>query len=38
MRKSEPEANPTLIIHANKEYELRAGTTRIHKSSGSLKI
>ena len=25
MHKSEPRANPTLITHANKVYELRAG-------------
>ena len=36
MHKSEPKSNPTLIICANKVYELRVGTNDTHKSTGSL--
>ena len=38
MYKSKPKVNPTLIICANKVYELRMGTIRTHRSTGSLKI
>ena len=38
MHKSEPKANLTLIIHANKAYVLRAGTIGTHKSIGFLGI
>ena len=38
MHKSEPKAYPTFIIHANKVYEFRAGTIKIHRSTNSLKI
>ena len=38
MYKSEPRANQTLIIHANKVYELKAGTTETYKNTGSLII
>ena len=38
MHKSELKTHPTLISSANKEYELRKGTTKTHKSIGSLII
>ena len=38
MHKSELKTHPTLISHANKEYELRTGTTRTHRSIVSLII
>ena len=38
MHKSEPKANLTLIIHANKVYELRARSIVNHKSIDSFRI
>ena len=38
MHKSEPKANPTLITHSNKVYELKVGTTRTHRNTSSFKI
>ena len=38
VHKSELKTHPTLINRAIKEYELRAGTTKTHRSIDSLKI
>ena len=38
MHKNEPKVNLTLIIRVNKVYELRVGTIRTYKSTGSLII
>ena len=38
MHKSEPRANPTLITHVNKAYELRTETTKTYKNIVSLTI
>ena len=38
MHKNETRANPTLITHANKVYELKAGTIGTYKNIGSLRI
>ena len=38
MHKSEPKANMVLITHANKVYELRAGTTKTYINIGSFII
>ena len=38
MHKSEPRANPTLITHANKVYELKVGSTGTNMNTNSLII
>ena len=38
MLKSKPRVNPTLIIRANKVYELRVGTIGTYRNASSLKI
>ena len=38
MHKCELKTLPTLIRRANKEYELKVGTSETHKSIGSLII